>query len=249
MFDSHAHLGYFPREEVPLILERAKAAGVKAIMDVATNNDALERSLLLPELPVTILRAAATTPHEIQETDPFFSVVEKEAVAGRLSAIGEIGLEFFHQNTPKERQLHSFFQYADLAKRTKLSLIIHCRDAFDVLIPLLKEMDVRGVIHCFTGSLHDAKLLLDLGWHLSFSGIVTYPKSHLLREVVEAVPIDRMLVETDAPFLPPQPFRGKQNESAYLLHTVQTVASVKQLPVEEVIQITFSNASRLFLAA
>ena len=248
IFDSHAHLSMCQGEN---ILEKALEANVTDIMDIAVDSDSLEKGKRLQKENSSpkILLAAATTPHDLSSPeDPFFPIVKKEAQAGTLSAIGECGLEYFHCPDTKVWQQEVFMRYASLAFEEKLPLIVHCRDAFHTLFSLLKAFppELTGVIHCFTGTFDEAVALLDKGWYLSFSGIVTFTKSKDLQDVVKRIPMERILVETDAPYLAPQSKRGKPNEPSFITETVSTIATIKGLSFEEVARITFQNASHLF---
>ena len=252
LFDSHAHLTFEKMNGLEAIA-RAVCAGVVAIMDVAVNQSSLEKSFALDQhsAPLTLYHAASTTPHDVTGSDdPFFSVVEKAVRDHRLAAIGETGLDFFHATQTKEFQEAVFLRYAQLAVETHRPLIIHCREAFSTLTPILRSFgpDLRGVIHCFTGTKEEAQALLDMGWFLSISGIVTFPKSGQLQDVVRFLPLDRMLIETDSPFLAPGPKRGQINEPSFIVHTAETVAILKGTTRESICEATFSNARFLFSA-
>jgi len=251
LFDSHAHLNFeqFSEKEWPEVLQRAYNEGVRAVVDIATGASSLERSLFLPKSPVCLYRAAATPPHDLTtDEDPFFEHVQKAAEEGILVAIGETGLDYFHGPHTKKEQKAIFARYIALAQKTNLPLIIHCREAFEDLISILTEQKVfsENVLHCFTGTREDAKRLLEMGWSISFSGMITYPKSDTLREVVQYVPLDRLLIETDAPYLAPQAKRGKRNEPSFLHYTVETIAKCKSLSLEKTAQETYANAYRIF---
>ncbi len=253
VFDSHAHLTseQFNDEERTKVLDRARSAGITSIMNVATDLPSLNAGWKLQQdaQGICIYCAAATTPHDVSGSeDPFFSTVRDAAVEGRLSAIGETGLEFFHNPESAAIQEAVFLKYALLAKETQLPLIVHCRDAFPTLLGILRNLGdgVRGVLHCFTGTKDHARALLELGWYISLSGIVTFPKSESLRDVAHFLPIDRLLVETDAPYLAPQQKRGQRNEPAYLRYTVEVIAALKKCSYEEVARNSYANAKALF---
>jgi TatD DNase family protein len=255
LFDSHAHLTseQFPEEERGEVLSRALASGVSSIMNVATDLSSLEAGWQLQKKagPLSIVCAASTTPHDISGADdPFFSIVRDAARSQRLSAIGETGFEFLRKPDSKEHQETAFLRYAILAKETTLPLIVHCREAFPTFLGILSDLgnSVRGVLHCFTGTKDDAKALLDLGWYISLSGIVTFPKSESLRDVARFVPHDRLLIETDSPYLAPQRKRGLRNEPAYLRYTVETIAEVKNTTYEAIANASFTNAYELFMS-
>jgi len=251
LFDTHAHLNFshFPEQEWPELLQRAAQENVHAIVDVATDQLSYDRSLSIPAGPSHIYRAAATPPHDLEtDEDPFFSTVQRAVEQGKLVAIGETGLDYFHSSETKSYQKAIFTRYIDLSQKNSLPLIIHCRDAFEDFLAMVTEHNLfsPNVLHCFTGTKEDAKRLLDMGWYISFSGIITYPRSDDLREVAQFVPLNRLLVETDAPYLTPQPKRGKRNEPSFLHHTVETIAALKNLSVEKVAKETYLNGCRLF---
>jgi len=251
MFDAHAHLFLLPEEVRCPAMQRALQAGVTYIANVNTDAQSLEaaRSWQLPQ-GLHLYQVAATPPHSVSEEDPFFYEVEKAAKAGELSAIGEIGFECFYQNTPIDRQEESFLRYYELAGRYRLPIVVHCRDGFERLYSLLARQDlvVPGMMHCFTGTKADAKWLLDHHWYLSISGIVTYPKSHLLREIVAYLPSNRICVETDAPYLAPQKMRGKVNEPSYLVHTLEVIADIRNCSIEQMCEETQKNAQDFFFS-
>lgn len=253
LFDSHAHLSFdqFSREEWGDLFARAHDSGVIAIMNVATDQPSLQKGLELKQAspPVALYLSAATTPHDVKGVeDPFFPIVRDMASKKLLTAIGETGFDFFRRpDCPKEQEA-VFLRYVELAQQERLPLIVHCRDSFPTLLGILHEAgpSLRGVLHCFTGNKDEARALLDLGWYLSISGIVTFPKSEALREVVQFVPEGRLLVETDSPYLTPQPKRGMRNEPSFLPYIVQIIASVRNTTYEAIAESSFANAKELF---
>jgi TatD DNase family protein len=248
LFDSHAHLAFL--EDEGSILERARKANVTRIMNIAVDAASFEKGLLFQKQysSFDLFLAAATTPHDVTSSeDPFFAQVEKAAKEGLIRAIGECGLEYFHTPQTKDMQQQVFLRYAQLSATQHLPLIVHCRVAFSDLFVLLKDFsDLKGVLHCFTGTYEDAKALLDRGWYISLSGIITFPKSIALQNVVKQLPLEQLLVETDSPYLAPQNFRGKKNEPSLLPEIVAQISSLKQISFEEVAAATFRNASKLF---
>ena len=197
-----------------------------------------------------VSNAGATTPHDVEkEGEAFFSAFEKAALEGKLVAVGETGLDYYYEHSKKEMQQEFFIKYMELARRAKLPLIIHCRDAFDDFFDLVDAHypeKKAGVLHCFTGTVRDAEKLIERDWYLSFSGIITFKKSEELREVVSITPLEQMFIETDAPYLAPQSRRGKVNEPSYVIETAEMIAKVKNLSLTEVQQKTFSNAQSFF---
>lgn len=250
LIDTHAHLtSEKVINDIHELLRRARAAGVWKIVNICTDRKTLDDGLKLSQQYDWIYNTAATTPHDVeQEGETFFSEVEVVAKAGKLVGIGETGLDYFYEHSPRVLQKKYLSKYFALALEYKLPLVIHCRDAF---IDLFAQADVeykseQAILHCFTGTLEEAKSVLDRGWYLSLSGIVTYKKSELLREVARFVPLDRLLIETDAPYLAPQSLRGKQNEPSFIVETAQVIAEEKKISFEELTKKTSENACKIF---
>lgn len=240
--DSHAHITseeLFP--DVEGILQRAREAGVVRIVNIATDAKTLERGLALAEkYPDFVFNTAATTPHDVEKEDMFALV--KEA-AGKLVAIGETGLDYHYEHSPRELQKKFLGKYIELAKETNLPVVIHCRDAFEDLF----TFDIpSAVLHCFTGGLKEAEAALKRGWYISFSGIVTFKKSVELRAVLKEVPLEKILIETDAPYLAPQAKRGKVNEPSFIGEVAEVIAAVKNVSLREVCEMTTKNGCEFF---
>lgn len=252
-FDSHAHLTneqIFTQSEE--MLERAKMAQVKKILNICTDEACLERGLELSKKHPFVLNAAATTPHDVQsEGASVFPLIEHHAKAGNLSAVGETGLDYHYEHSPRDLQKYFFIKYLHLSLESKLPIVVHCRNAFKDFFEVIDaeyKMNgswASGVLHCFTGTIEEAKQVLDRGWYLSLSGIVTFKKSGDLREVAKIVPLEQLLIETDTPYLAPQKHRGKINEPAFLPETAELIAKLKNVPLETVAEHTFENACRL----
>lgn len=249
MIDSHAHLSseelFLSAEE---LISRAQKAGVQKIVNICTDELSLNKGLILQKkFPGIIYTTAATTPHDVEaEGNSFFPLVEKNS--DQLVAIGETGLDYFYKHSPKEVQKAFLLRYFELALRVNLPLIFHCRDAFEDLFAMADQhyKSSKAVLHCFTGSIEEARKVIDRGWMLSISGIVTFKKSEALREVARFVPLDHLLIETDAPYLAPQSHRGERNEPAYLVETAQCIAAAKNCSFDEVVTATTQNALRVF---
>lgn len=248
--DSHAHLTDSAfGEGVEAMVQRAQKSGVGKIVNICTDLQTLEKGLALSKLHPWIFNAAATTPHDVEkEGEEFFPRVEELAKKKKLIAIGETGLDYFYEHSPRALQKKFLLRYFALALQADLPVIIHCRDAFEDLFAFAGEAYKKEklLLHCFTGSLEEAKKALEKGWLISFSGIITFKKSEALREVARYVPLDRILVETDAPYLAPQSQRGKQNEPAFIHETVEILAALKGATIAEVAQATTANASKFF---
>lgn len=252
--DSHAHLTSKQLlSQADVLALRAQQAGVEAIINICTDVDSLQQGLALAERCPWVYNSAATTPHDVAtEGDIAFDTMAAAARAGLLVAVGETGLDYYYDYAPQELQRHFLQRYLLLALECKLPVVIHCREAFSDLFSILDTHYIvegihgPGVLHCFTGSIEEAKELIARGWYISFSGIVTFKKSELLRAIVEAVPVDRLLIETDAPYLAPQSRRGKLNEPAFLPEIAETLAAVKNLSCAAIAAATSSNARTLF---
>lgn len=253
LIDTHAHLTYDALyANIEDVLKRAQDAGIRKIMNICTDVQTLERGIELAIKHPWIYNIAATTPHDVETQGEDFDFFEKCAKEKKLIAIGETGLDYFYERSPREKQKEFLLKYMQLALSTHLPLVIHCRDAFEDLFSLAdahykihSEMQ-KLLLHCFTGTLSDVKKALDRGFLISFSGIVTFKKSTGLQEVARFVPIDRMVIETDAPYLAPQSKRGQVNEPSYIKETALFLSELKGLSLEEFGSATTKNALDFF---
>jgi TatD DNase family protein len=250
LIDSHAHLtGETLWPHIERVVDGASQAGIERIVNICTDPITLERGLELSHRHPWIGNAAATTPHDVEpEGESFFPLVVKAAQENKLVAIGETGLDYHYEHSPRATQKKYLEKYFDLAMKTKLPVVIHCRDAFSDLFSIA-DSSYTGrplLLHCYTGTLEEAKLALQRGWKISLSGIITFKKSQALREVAAFVPLDDLLLETDAPYLAPNSKRGTMNEPAFLLETAACLAQVKQLDIETVIAATRQNTLNFF---
>lgn len=244
--DTHAHLTSDTLiNDTQQILARAQINKVDKIVNICTDKKSLKAGLFLREENPWVFNAAATTPHDVEEEgESFFPFVEQAAYHKQLIAIGETGLDYHYQHSPREIQKKYLERYLILSRKVDLPIILHCRDAFADLFAIVGR--VPAVLHCFTGTLEEAKKALELGWYISISGIVTFKKSQALQEVVKYVPLERLFIETDAPYLAPVPYRGKVNEPGFLPETAKIVANLKQVSVEEIAKQTTKNAEKFF---
>jgi TatD DNase family protein len=252
--DSHAHLtssSLFP--QVDDVLRRARSAGITSIINICTDGETLTRGMELSNKHSWIYNAGATTPHDVEkEGELLFDVFAGFARKGSFIAIGETGLDYHYEHSPRELQQHFLRRYLQLALDCRLPVIIHCREAFSDLFSILQEeyrvngAYAPGILHCFTGTLAEAKQVIELGWFLSLSGIVTFKKSDELREIAKYVPLDQLLIETDSPYLAPQSHRGKMNEPAFLPEVAAVVAAAKGIPLEEAAHASSQNARIVF---
>jgi TatD DNase family protein len=257
LIDSHAHID-FPQfaEDRDAMLERAREAGVGILLAVGTGPgpEKLDAALPYAEQHDWIYTSVGIHPHEAKEVTP--SHLEELARLARhpkVIAWGEIGLDYFYDHSPRDTQAYVFRAQMELAHAAKLPIIIHCRDAWDDCLAQIEEhwkpTGLGGILHCFTGTLEHAKRGLDMGFLISFAGNSTYPKAQAIRDVAREVPLDRILIETDAPYLAPQPYRGKRNEPAYVAEVAKTLGNVRNLPAEEIAATTASNFRRFFALA
>jgi TatD DNase family protein len=250
MIDTHAHLNE-PRfaEDFGVVRDRAKAAGVSRLIivgyDLPSSQDALQLSDSFNDGA-----AVGIHPHDASAwNSETKTVLQTLASSARVVAIGEIGLDYHYDHSPRATQHDVFRAQIQMATEYGLPLIMHCREAYADLIRILDEenaKEVGGVSHCFWGTSEDAARLLDLGFYLGVGGGVTFPKSEELRQTLLTVPRDRILLETDCPYMAPVPYRGKRNEPAYLPHVAQKLAELYAVPVEQIAEETTANARKCF---
>ncbi len=247
MIDSHAHL-HFPefdkdREEV---LKRCEDR-LTAVITVGCDVEDSKKAVSLCEDRKNIYASVGVHPHSAKDfTEETLKEIEKLCLSPKVVAIGETGLDFYRNLSPKDSQFFAFESQVELAKKLNLPVIIHTRNAEKEMIEFLKGKEIKGVMHCFSGSKELLKASLDSGLYVSFSGIVTYPKNEEIRQLLRYVPSSRLLVETDAPYLSPQPKRGKRNEPIFVGFTAMEIAKVLNLTFTDIDRITTVNAKRLF---
>ena len=251
LIDTHAHLEMREfnddREDV---IKRAREAGVDHIITIGTTVESCRDAVLLAEKYDFIYAAIGIHPHEVKDIlHPAYDILRHFAQHRKVVAYGEIGLDYHYEHSPRTDQKRKFRDMLREARELKLPVIIHDRDAHEDMLQILTEEwspEFGGVMHCFSGDAEMAGKLIDMGFLLSIAGPVTYPKAEALREVVRRIPIEHLLVETDAPYLAPVPMRGKRNEPAFVRHTAGMVAQVKGLSFDDVARITSFNAMQLF---
>ena len=263
LFDSHCHLDM---EEfggkVDEVLQRAYDAGIRRILlaayDERSSYEVLRIASQSDVTGVEIWAASGVHPHDASSVGKGLpdELTDLSANA-RVVAIGEMGLDYYYDNSPRDVQAQVFAWQIEWARKTKKPMIVHLRnaadraegDAYRDAIRIMKEgcaADCGGVIHCFSGELPDAKAALDLGFYISFAGPLTYPKAQTLRDVAAYVPLDRILCETDSPYLAPQSHRGKRNEPAYVRHVYEKMAEVRNMHLKELAEALWENGERLF---
>ena len=254
--DSHAHIdGPEFDADRPEVIRRAQDAGVSAILNVGTGDPhggAFERALELGETHQTVYTALGVHPHDARLFDDAAEEELERLIrqGSRVIAWGEIGLDFHYDNSPRQVQMDVFRRQLRLARERSLPVIVHTRAAEDETVEILNSewggSDLPGIMHCFSGSLELARKAVDLGFLISFSGIVTFKNAEDLRAVAMEIPLDRLLIETDCPFLSPIPYRGKRNEPAYVVEVARCLAGLRGLTLDEIASITTRNFSRLF---
>ena len=251
LIDTHAHLEMREfnddREEV---IQRAREAGVGYIITIGTTVESSRDAVLLAEKHDFIYAAIGVHPHEAKDIlHPSYDILRHFAQHPKVVAYGEIGLDYYYEHSQRSVQQRKFRDMLREARELKLPVIIHDRDAHeDMLAILTEEWDpsLGGVMHCFSGDIEYARKVMDLGFHISIAGPVTFPKAAALRETVKQIPIEQLLIETDSPYLAPQKYRGKRNEPAYVRNTAEEIAKVKGLTFDDVARITSYNAMQLF---
>ena len=253
LIDSHAHIqGWEYVSDVEAVVKRAQLAGVEKIIVVggAGELSSNEAAVMLAESHPGVYATVGMHPHDAKEVgEEEIERLKQLTAKPKVVAVGETGLDFYYNHSPHEVQRKIFARFIQMARETGLPLVVHERDALNDAAELLRNEgggQVRGVVHCFTGDYQAAQKYLDLGFYLSFTGIITFKNAEPLRDVVRAVPLEKMFVETDSPYLTPVPHRGKRNEPAYVHFIAETIAKVKGLSFEEVARVTTHNVRELF---
>ncbi|MEK6738039.1 MAG: TatD family hydrolase [Planctomycetota bacterium] len=249
--DTHAHLD-FPdyKSDLETVLSRAREANVGYIINVGTNLAASEKSVNLASRYSNIYASVGIHPHDAAKvSEQTWLALEALAASPKVVAIGETGLDYYRNKSPHEDQQRVFGKHLSLAKSRNLPLIIHCREASSDCLKILntyKNGALKGVVHCFSGTEEVAKACLELGLHISFAGPITFSNGANLRTVAKSVPVERLLLETDCPFLSPQPKRGERNEPSYLSFVIPVLADIYGLSTSDIERITTLNAQKLF---
>lgn len=247
LVDSHAHLDNEAfAADLPAVLQRAREAGVDRIVTIGTDLESSRRAQALAEAHPDVWFAAGIHPHDADKTADA-AALKALAEHPRAVAVGETGLDTVKNYSSLPNQKELFVRHLEVALDVDKPVTIHCREAHAELYPILRaHAPLRGVIHCFSGGWEDAERYLGLNFYLSIAGPVTYPSAKELRETVQRIPLDRLLIETDCPFLPPQKFRGQRNEPSYVRHAAEAIAAAQGVSAEEVMAATSRNARNLF---
>lgn len=251
--DTHAHLDYpHLAEQIDDVLARAQAADIKTIITIGVKLSTADQPKALADAYENVWCSVGIHPHEA-ENEPLscdVDAIREAADHPKVVAIGEAGLDYFYDNAPRQRQADSLRAQITVARELDVPIIIHARDADDDMAAILedeyKKGAYRGVLHCFSSGAELARRALAIGFYVSFSGIVTFKSASEIQEVAKSVPLDRILVETDAPFLAPVPMRSKKNEPAFARHTAEFLAELRGVTVERLAEQTTDNALRLF---
>ncbi|MCS7208108.1 MAG: TatD family hydrolase [Fimbriimonadales bacterium] len=246
--DTHCHLNHPDLyADWQAVWFRAQQAGVQRLILIGYDLPSSQRALELTAHADAFYAAVGIHPHDAAHCDAdALQTLRAFARHPRVVAIGEIGLDFYRDLAPREAQYRAFHAQLQLAAELGLPVVIHCRDAYDELLAVLSEYPaVRGVLHCFSGTAVHAQRGLELGYYLGIGGVVTFKSAEPLRAIVRTTPRDRLLLETDAPYLAPHPYRGKRNEPAYLSLVAQQVAALWEVPLETLAQQTEANVDRL----
>ncbi|MFC4351388.1 TatD family hydrolase [Fodinicurvata halophila] len=256
LVDSHCHLDYLEREGTDLdeIVARARSNGVERLVTICTKLSEFDQVLGIARRFPELYCSVGVHPHEagregLEDAERLLELSQDPKVVG----IGETGLDYYYENSPRQAQQVSFRAHISASRESGLPLIVHARDADEDTIAILREEyqsgPYPGVIHCFTAGPALAEAALEIGFYISLAGIITFKKADEIRETVRNVPMDRLLVETDSPFLAPVPKRGKRNEPSYVVHTAEKLADIKGVSPEEIAARTSENFDRLFSKA
>ncbi len=253
IIDSHCHLTYEPLSKaLDEFINRANRDGVKYMLTISTEDKSFNKILNIVKEHKSVFGTYGIHPHEAKSHQNVKSndIIKKVNQNKKIIGIGETGLDFYYNHSEKKDQINSFEEHILAAQKQDLPLIVHTRsaekDTYDILNKHLSKKDIKILIHCFTGTREFAFKLLDLGAYISASGVVTFNKSQDLANTFKDIPNEKILVETDAPYLAPVPLRGKANEPSYIIHTVKFLAKLKKLSFDEFSNITTKNFFNLF---
>jgi TatD DNase family protein len=251
LVDSHCHLtdAQFDADR-DAVVQRATSAGVVAMVCAGADVESSRAAVRLAEQYASVYAVVGIHPEHAQEfNDDVLKTIRELAQHRQVVGIGEIGLDFHYADAaPREAQEKNFIAQLDLAQELGLPVVIHDRDAHDALMEILRKRGnkSRGILHCFSGDLPMAREAIDLGYFVSFAGNLTFQNARQLREIVAAAPLDRVVIETDAPYLAPMPHRGKRNEPAYVARVAEKIAEIKNLPLQTVQDTTMRNSEIIF---
>lgn len=252
LFDTHAHLDEDAfRQDADEVIARAVASGVTTMLAVATTVESSRATIALAARVPNVFASVGIHPNYAVQAKPGdWEAIDELSSSPKVIAIGETGLDRYWDHTPFDVQIDYFRRQIELAKRRDLPFIVHCREAEPDVVAVLREAagagQLKGIMHSFCGGRATLDAALEMGLHISFAGMLTFKKNAELRELAKTVPLDRLLVETDSPYLAPQPQRGKRNEPAFMRHTAECLAEIHGQTLDEMAAITTANARRLF---
>ena len=252
MIDSHCHLDHEPLStEINEIIKRAKKIGIEKLLTISTTFNSFKKILEIIEIDPIIYGTFGIHPHESKS-----DIADKKTIINNMKShkkiigVGESGLDFYYNHSDKKEQIKSFKEHIEASVDLNVPIIVHSRnaesDTYDILKNIAKNNNIKILMHCFTGSTEFAKKLLDLNSFFSASGIITFKNSITLQETFKVIPKEKLLIETDSPFLAPVPMRGKKNEPSYIKHTLEKLAEIKNITVDESNKITTNNFNSLF---
>ena len=253
IIDSHCHLDFDNLyNDLDNVIKRADINEVKYLLTISTNLKSFEKIKIIVEKYKNVYGTFGIHPHETKDfknIDSKFIIKNKDAHK-KIIGIGETGLDYYYNHSDKKIQKESFVQHIKAASEIDIPVIVHSRnaenDTYDILKNENKNSNLKVLIHCFTGSKNFAKKIVDLGFYISVSGIITFKNSTELMDTVSYIPTDRLLVETDSPYLAPVPYRGKSNEPSYIKHTVEKLSHLKKIPVNDIMKTTSNNFFKIF---
>ena len=249
LIDTHCHLNDPVFEsDLPEVIQRARSAGVTELVNIGYDLDSSRKGIELAALYSGLKTTVGIHPHDADTADEAaLAELAKLAGAESVAAIGEIGLDYYYDNSPRELQRLAFRRQMELAKEMDLPVVIHSRSAAQETLEILQEFaPLRGIMHCFSGSFETAQICMDLGLYIAFGGAITFKNADRLRGVAARVPLERTVLETDCPYLSPEPWRGRRNEPAYLVSVLAKLAELKQVSEAEAARITTVNARNVF---
>lgn len=248
-FDSHAHYDDERfNEDRDEILNLIKENKITKVVNIGADMPSSKNAIELAKKYDFIYASVGVHPHEAESmTNENLIEIKDLAKTEKVVAIGEIGLDYYYDNSPRDKQRYWFEKQLELAKKIDMPVVIHTRDATEDTISILKNANHNScVIHCFSGSKETAKIMLNLGYYISFAGPVTFKNAKGILDVVKYVPDDRFFIETDCPYLAPEPNRGKRNNSVYMIDTAKKIAEIRGVSLEHIAKITYENASRFY---
>jgi TatD DNase family protein len=250
--DSHAHLDdeRFD-EDREILIESLKENNIDLVFNIGADIKSSKASVQLAKKFENIYAVVGVHPHDAKDVEEdYLDILRELSKEEKVVAIGEIGLDYYYDNSPRDIQKKVFKEQLDLAKELDLPVVIHTRDAAQETFDILKEAaeggKLRGIMHCYSGSVEMAMEYIKLGFYISLGGPVTFKNSKVAKEVAKAIPLDRLLIETDCPYLTPEPYRGKRNEPKYVKYTAEAIAELRGISVEEVAKATSENAKTIF---